>query len=345
MRKRHSSTVTRLVWMTAALALFTSPASAESADTIDKPVIIYVAGTAGGGIDLFARIVARHLGQHIPGHPTVTVQDMPGAGGIRAANFLAQQAPKDGTAITTFAGGPILEPLIGSRKTDYNSSQFTWIGALTKDTGLCVAWGASPFKTIEDAMKREMIVAGTGAGSDTDTWPVILNELIGTKFKLVTGYLGTKETVIAVERGEAHGRCTFSLSALKTAKPDWLADHKINILLQLALEKSKEFPNVPLVFDYLKKPEDRQLVELMVGTTAMARPFAGPPGMPPNKAALLRRGFDATTKDPAFLAEITKINADVDPTTGEEVQKLVARLYATPKPVVERVKKYLNPPK
>ncbi len=345
MRNRPRSTVMRLLWVTAALALTVSPAAAQSGDIVDKPVIIYVAGTAGGGIDLFARVIARHIGRHIPGNPTVTVQDMPGAGGIRAANFLAQQAPKDGTAITTFAGGPILEPLVGARKTDYNSAQFTWIGALAKDTGLCVSWGASPFKTIEDAMKQEMVVAGTGAGSDTDTWPVILNELIGTKFKLVTGYLGTKETVMAVERGEAHGRCTFSLSALKTSKPDWLTDHKINILLQLALERDKEFPNVPLIFDYLKKPEDRQLVELMVGTTAMARPFAGPPGMPPNRAALMRRAFDATTKDPAFLGEIAKINADVDPSTGEDVQKLVERLYETPKPVVERVKKYLNPPK
>lgn len=345
MRNRSSSTVARLGCIITAVAVSSSSAWAQGGDTIDKPVIIYVAGTAGGGIDLFARIVARHIGRHIPGHPAVTVQDMPGAGGIRAANFLAQQAPKDGTAITTFAGGPILEPLIGSRKTDYNSAQFTWIGALTKDTGLCISWGASPFKTIEDAMKQEMVVAGTGAGSDTDTWPIILNELIGTKFKLVTGYQGTKETVMAVERGEAHGRCTFSLSALKTAKPDWLADHKINILLQIALEKSKEFPNVPLVFDYVKKPEDRQLVELMVGTTAMARPFAAPPGTPAGKATLLRRAFDATTKDPAFLAEIAKIKTDVDPTTGEEVQKLVARMYETPKPVVERVKKYLNPPK
>jgi tripartite-type tricarboxylate transporter receptor subunit TctC len=332
-----------LSWAAAALACAATSAAAQTADTIDKPIVIYVAGTAGGGIDLFARIVARHLGQHIPGHPSINVQDMPGAGGIRAANYLAQQAPKDGTAITTFAGGPILEPLVGSRKTDYNSSQFTWIGALTKDTGLCISWGPGPFKTIEDAMKKEMVVAGTGAGSDTDTWPVILNELIGTKFKLVTGYLGTKETVIAIERGEANGRCTFSLSAIKTAKPDWLTDHKINILLQVALEKSKEFPNAPLVFDYVKKPEDRQLVELMVGTTAMARPFAAPPGLPANKATLLRRGFDAMTKDASFLADMAKVHADVEPTSGEDVQKLVARMYATPKPIVERVKKFLNP--
>ena len=232
----------RLLGCAAAVALTVTPAAAQ--DTIDKPINIYVAGTAGGGIDLYARLLARHIGRHIPGKPSVNVQVMPGAGGIRAANFLAQQAPKDGTAITTFAGGPILEPLIGSRKYDYDSSQFTWVGAITKDVGLCVSWGASHFKTIEDAQREQMIVAGTGAGSDTDTWPVILNELIGTKFKVVTGYLGTQETVIAIERGEAHGRCTFSLSAIKTAKPDWLRDNKVNVLTQLAFEKHSMFPNV-----------------------------------------------------------------------------------------------------
>ena len=321
------------------VALAVSPAAAQ--DSIDKPINIYVAGTAGGGIDLYARVVSRHIGRHIPGKPTVNVQVMPGAGGIRAANFLAQQAPKDGTAITTFAGGPILEPLIGSRKYDYNSSHFTWIGAITKDVGLCVSWGASRFKTIKDAQEDQMIVAGTGAGSDTDTWPLILNELIGTKFKVVTGYLGTQETIIAVERGEAHGRCTFSLSAIKTAKPDWLRDNKINVLTQLAFEKHSMFPDAPLIYELVSKPEDRQLLDLMIGPSAMARPFGGPPGLPPKIATMLRRAFDATMKDPAFLAEADKIQAEVLPTTGENVQKLVEKLYGTPKPVVDRVKKFL----
>jgi tripartite-type tricarboxylate transporter receptor subunit TctC len=325
----------------AALALAVVPAAAQ--DTIDRPINIYVAGTAGGGIDLYARVLARHLGRHIPGKPQVNVQVMPGAGGIRAANFLAQQAPKDGTAITTFAGGPILEPLIGARKTDYNSSDFTWIGAVTKDVGLCVAWGATKFKTIEDAKRDQMTVGGTGAGSDTDIWPPILNELLGTKFRVITGYLGTQETIIAMERGETHGRCTFSYSAIKTAKPDWLRDKKINILVQLALAKHGDFPDVPLIYDLVSKPEDRQLLDLMIGSSAMARPFAAPPGLPPRIATSLRRGFDATMKDEAFLADAQKIQAEVLPSTGEEVQKLVARLYETPKPVVERVKKFLAP--
>jgi tripartite-type tricarboxylate transporter receptor subunit TctC len=315
---------------------------AQTSDTIDRPITIYVAGTAGGGIDLYARMVSRYLGKHIPGRPNVLVQVMPGAGGIRAAKFLADQAPRDGTAMTTFAGGPILEPLIGAHDPGYDMSKFTMVGAITKDISLCVVMDTAPVKTIEDARKQQVIVAGTGAGSETDTWPIVLNEVLGTKFKLVTGYLGTQETIIAMERGEAHGRCTFSLSAIKTSKPDWLRDKRINVLVQLALEKTAEFPDAPLIFDLLTKEADRQLIELMVGPGAMARPFVAPPGLPAGKAALLRRGFDATMKDPEFLAEAAKIQADIQPTTGEDVQKLVTRLYSTPRPVIERVKKFFT---
>jgi tripartite-type tricarboxylate transporter receptor subunit TctC len=316
---------------------------ATAQETIDRPVTIYVAGTAGGGIDLYARLFARHFGRHVAGKPTVTVQVMPGAGGIRAANFLAEQAPRDGTAIATFASGPILEPLIGARNPGYDMSSFTWLGAMNKDYGLCIAWGTTPFKTIDDVRRQQMVVAGTGAGSETDTWPIVLNDVLGTKFKLVTGYLGSQETILAIERGEAHGRCVFSHSALKTAKPDWLREKKINVLVVTAPEQSADFPGIPAVIELVSKPEDRQLLELMVGPTAMARPFAAPPALPPSKAALLRRAFDATMADPDFRAEAARIQADVAPSTGEEVQKLVARIYATPRPVIERAKKLFAP--
>jgi tripartite-type tricarboxylate transporter receptor subunit TctC len=222
-------------------------------------------------------------------------------------------------------------------------SQFTWVGAITKDIGLCIAWGASAFKTIDDARRQQMVVAGTGAGSETDTWPVVLNEVLGTKFKLVTGYLGSQETILAIERGEAHGRCVFSHSALKTAKPDWLRERKVNVLVLTALEQSPEFPGVPAVVELVSKAEDRQLLELMVGPGAMARPFAAPPALPPGKAALIRRAFDATMADADFRAEAARMQADVAPSTGEEVQKLVARIYATPRPVIERAKKLFAP--
>jgi tripartite-type tricarboxylate transporter receptor subunit TctC len=325
-------------------ALVLGPAQAATAqETIERPVTIYVAGTAGGGIDLYARLFARHFGRHVAGKPNVTVQLMPGAGGIRAANFLAEQAPRDGTAIATFAGGPILEPLIGTRNPGYDMSSFTWLGAMNKDFGLCIASATTPFKTIDDVRRQQMVVAGTGAGSETDTWPIVLNEVLGTKFKLVTGYLGSQETILAIERGEAHGRCVFSLSALKIAKPDWLRDKKINVLVLTALAGSADFPGVPAVVDLVSKPQDRQLLELMVGPGAMARSFAAPPALPAGKATLLRRAFDATLQDAEFRAEAARMQADLAPTTGEEVQALVARIYATPRPVIERVRKLLAP--
>jgi tripartite-type tricarboxylate transporter receptor subunit TctC len=330
---------TVLLSLASLVLAWTEPGRAQ--EIIDRPVTIYVAGTAGGGIDLYARLLGRHLGRHIPGKPSVTVQVMPGAGGIRAANYLAQQAPRDGTAITAFANGPILEPLIGARNPGYDMSRFTWVGAVTKDFGLCMAWGASPFRTIDDVKKQQMIVGGTGAGSETDTWPVVLNDVLGTKFKLVTGYVGSQETILAIERGETHGRCVFSYTALKTAKPDWLRDKKINVLLLTALDKSPEFPGVPAVVDLVAKPEDRALLELMVAPGAMARPFVAPPGVPANRAMLIRRAFDATMQDPEFRAEAARIQADLAPTAGEDVQKLVERIYATPRPVIERVKKLL----
>ena len=322
---------------------FPQPGKAQSPDTIDRPVTLYVAGTAGGGIDLYARLLGRHIGRHIPGKPNVTVQVMPGAGGIRAAKYLAEQAPRDGTAIAAFAGGPILEPLIGARNPGYDMSKFTWIGAVTKDIGLCVSLATTPFKTIEDAKKQQMVVGGTGAGSETDTWPVVLNDVIGTKFKLVTGYLGSQETILAMERGETHGRCVFSYSALKIAKPDWLRDNKINVLVLAAAKPSPDFPGVPAVLDLVTKPQDRKLLELMIGPGAMARPFVAPPGVPANKAALIRRAFDATMNDSDFRAEATRIQADLAPSSGEDVQELVTRIYATPGAVIERAKRLFAP--
>jgi len=333
----------RLPTLAVALALAAaSPVLAQQGEAMPKVITIYVAGTAGGGIDLYARMLGRHMGKYIPGNPTINVQDMPGAGGIRAANFIADAAPKDGGAMGTFPGGPLAEPLIGARNPGYDMSQFQWIGAISRDVSLCISWKPTPFKSLDDARKQEMIVAGTGAGSETDSIPLILNDVLKTKFRVVTGYLGTKETFMAIENGEAHGRCGLTFSSLKASKPDWLRDDKINIMLQMGLEKSSELPDVPLASDLLS-PEDKQVLELVTMGTAVGRPFAAPPGTPPARVQILRRAFDAALKDPALLEEGRAIQAEISPTPGEEVQKIITRLYATPKPVVERAKKLLEP--
>ena len=325
-------------WIAAlAASCVASIAPAQPVDRIDRPIVIYVAGTAGGGIDLHGRLLARHLGRHIAGHPAVTVQVMPGAGGVRAADYLARVAPRDGTALATFSGGPVLEPLIGARNPGYDMSQFTWIGAMSRDTGVCLAWGASRFKTIEDAKAHTMVLAGTGAGSETNTVPPVLNHVMGTKFKLVSGYPGTQETFLAIERGEADGRYV-SLSAIKTAKPEWLREGRIRFLFQAGLERSRELPALPWLFDLLASEDDRRMIALLIGPAAMARPFAAPPGLPPERTRLLRAAFAATMSDPEFLADAARMQAEIAPTDGDEVQAIVARIYATPRPLVERVK-------
>ncbi len=316
------------------------PALAQ--DPFPKGVTIQVAGTAGGGIDLYARFLGRHLGRHLPGNPSVNVQDMPGAGGIRAANYMAEAAPKDGSVLATFPGGPLIEPLVGARNPGYDMSQFQWIGAMSRDVTLCIAWKASAFQTLDDTKKQEFIVAGTGAGSETDSYPLALNAALGMKTRIITGYLGTKETFMAIESGEVHGRCGMSLSSLRASKPDWLRDNKINILLQIGAEKNPTIPNVPFAFDLITKPEDRQMFELMMIGTVLGRPFAAPPGTPAARVEMLRKAFDATMKDPAFLAEAEQTQSDIAPTSGVDAQAIMARTYATPKAVTERVRALIS---
>jgi tripartite-type tricarboxylate transporter receptor subunit TctC len=316
-------------------------ASPQPAKAFTSQITMTVAGTAGGGIDLYARMLGRHMGRHIPGNPSIVVQDMPGAGGIRAAHFMAQRAPRDGSMLGMFPGGPLLEPLIGARNPGYDMSQFRWIGAISRDVSVCVAWAATPFKTIDDVKTTEMIVAGTGAASETDFFPIILNKVMGTRFKVVTGYLGSRETFLAIESGEAHGRCGLTYPSLKAARPDWLRDRKLNILLQLGLERSAELPDAPLASELISDPEDKQLVDMLVTSTAIGRPLAAPPETPADRIDVLRRAFDATMRDPAFLEEGRRIQAEISPTAGEEVQGIIARLYATPEAVVRRAKSLL----
>jgi len=221
-----------------------------------KQVTILVAGTAGGGIDIGARVMARHLGKYIPGNPNVVAQLMPGAGGIRMIDHMNQVAPRDGTVIGTVAPGPIIEPLVGKRKIGYRMTDFTMLAAMDKDVTLCLAWGASKFKSIKDVMETPMNVAGTGAGSSTDIYPMFLNEVLGTKFKVITGYLGSQETIIAIERGEVDGRCGWGWSSLNSTKPDWVRDKKVTYLLQLALEKNPKI-DAPLALDFAKDDATR----------------------------------------------------------------------------------------
>ncbi|MBX9777378.1 MAG: hypothetical protein K2Y71_23620 [Xanthobacteraceae bacterium] len=307
-----------------------------------KTVTLLVAGTAGGGIDIGARVMARYLGKYIPGNPNVVAQLMPGAGGIRMIDHMNKVAPRDGTVLGTVAPGPIIEPLIGKRKIDYRMTDFTMIAAMDKDVTLCLAWHASKFKTIQDVIATPMNVAGTGAGSSTDIYPIFLNEVMGTKFKVITGYLGSQETIIAIERGEVDGRCGWGWSSLNSTRPDWVRDRKVTYLLQLALEKNPKI-DAPLALDFAKDDATRRMMIMMFGPLSLNKPFFGPPGMPAERTAELRKAFAEALRDKDLRAEAVKtFGDDLDPTNGEAAQKLIADIYATPATVTERLRGILS---
>jgi len=325
------------------LLLAPLPAAAQSEFFRGKQVQILIAGTAGGGIDIGARIIAHYLGKYLPGNPTIVPQLMPGAGGIRMIDYMNSIAPKDGTVIGIVPPSPIIEPLIGKRQASYQMTTFVTLGAMNKDVSLCISWGPSRFKTIQDAMEQQMTVAGTGAGSSPDIYPIVLNEILHTKFKLVTGYQGTKETILAIERAEVDGRCGWSWSSLKTTAPDLVQDRKINVLLQLALSKNPSVPDAPLVMDLVKDTADRQMLALLLGPLALNKPFFAPPGTEPARAAELRKAFAQALEDADLRAEVVRLTGeDLEPTSGKDMEKLIAEMYATPEAVTDRLRNILS---
>lgn len=319
-------------------------ASAQDGAFKGKTVNILVGGTAGGGIDVGARIMSRYIGKYLPGNPTVVAGLMPGAGGVRLLEHLVQAAPKDGTVIGAFASGPLLEPMVGGRKINYSMTDFTAIGALDKDVTFCATSTTSPVKTIEDAKQRTVTVAGTGAASATDTEPLVLNALLGTKFKVITGYLGTQETIVAIERGEVDGRCAFGWMSLNASKPTWLPEKKVNLLVQIGLAKHPKLPDMPLASDLVKDEADKQLFRLVAAPLSLSRPYLAPPGVPAERAAEIRKAFIDTTKDAEFIADFRRATANEvpNPTEGSAMQKMLGEMYSTPKPVQERLAKILQ---
>jgi tripartite-type tricarboxylate transporter receptor subunit TctC len=335
----------RLVMVIFLAAVGTAQAVAQSSGEFfrGKSITLLVGGTAGGGVDVSARILARHLGKHLPGQPPVIPQVMPGAGGIRAIDHMNSAAPRDGTVLALLPPGPLLEPLIGKRQASYRMVDFTAIGAMTKELSLCVAWHGSAFKSIDDVRKAEMVVAGTGAASTTDIYPAVLNELLQTKFKVITGFQGGQETTLAIERGEVDGRCGWGWSSIKSVKGDWIRDGKLNILLQFALTKSPEFPNAPLVMDLIKDRSDQQAMRLLLAPLALNKPVFGPPGLPPQRVAELRSAFMAAMADPELRSEVVRLSSEEpDQTDGGAAQQLVAEMYATPETAVAKLRRILS---
>ncbi len=299
---------------------------------------ILVGCGTGAGYDVYARLLGRHIGKHLPGRPAIVIQNMPGAASLTMTNYMYNVATRDGTAIGLPARGLFIEPLFGNENAKFDAKRFTWIGSMSRDVATCFAWHTSGIVKVEDAMKREVLVGSSGVNGSSHQFPLIVNALIGTKFKPLLGYVDSAGVGLAMERGELEGYCSFTWGSIKSARPKWIEQKQINILLQLTTAKHPELPDVPLVMDYAKDEAARQAFALVFADQEMGRPVVAPPEVPAERVAALRQAFDATMKDRDFLADAARMAIDIDPIDGAGVEQILARIYATPKDVIERVK-------
>ncbi|HWG05583.1 MAG TPA: tripartite tricarboxylate transporter substrate-binding protein, partial [Beijerinckiaceae bacterium] len=313
------------------------PAHAQSAADFykGKDLRLIIPDDAGGGYDAYSRLLARHLGDHIPGNPHIVAENMSGASGLRAANYLYNQAPRDGTVMGSTYNTLLTEPLLGDTATQYDPTKFEWIGSITTQYNACMVWNTSPIKTIQDAMKQEVKVSTTGLSGNSAKMPLMLNMLIGTKFKVISGY-STTGMRYAVERGEVDGICGFSYDTYEAANPEWLLDNKIRFILQDGPKRIKELPNAPLLSELVKDPKDQAALKVLDVDEAVGRPQMFPPGVPHYLVEALRTAFDETMKDPKFLDDAHRMHIDPEPMSGKDAAKEIEAAYAAPKDVVAR---------
>jgi len=303
-----------------------------------KMVTVYVGLSPGGGYDQNARLVARYLGKYIPGEPLVVVRNMPGAGGLAMANHVANAAPKDGLHIAAPQRGVPFEPLLGDAShSKFDPTRLNWIGSTNSDTSVAVATRKSGVKTWRDLKARELIIAGTGVGTESVTVPYIIRNLIGLKFRVIAGYPGGSEMNLAMQRGEVEGRGTVSWTSLKPHYKDWVESGDLVVLFQMGLKKHPDIPDVPLVTDLADTPEKRQMLEVQFSAFELGRPQFVAEEVPADRVSALRRAFDATMKDPSLLAEAQKQDLEINPVTGEDMTEVMKRVFATPKDVIAKL--------
>ena len=316
---------------------FAQDAAGESAEAAfkGKSINFIVALAAGGGYDQYARTLARHLERHIPGNPNIVVQNMTGAAGMRATNWLYNAAPKDGLTIGITQRSVLVEPLLGTKDARFDPTKFSWLASLNDEAFIAVTWKDRGIDSIRDAQSKEFAVAADGPASDDYIWPAVLNATIGTKFKIVSGYTGKAEERLSVRRGETVGLIGWSWAALQTQEWDDYKAGNWRIIAHLGKGKHPEF-DAPSIYDFATTPEARETFEFLDATLSLGRPVFAPPGIPKDKEAVLRAAFTAALKDPAFLAEAQKQKLDISPASGEELAERVERLYRTPAAVVER---------
>jgi tripartite-type tricarboxylate transporter receptor subunit TctC len=295
----------------------------------NRNIDVYIGFSVGGVYDINARLLARFIGRYIPGHPTLVPRQMTGAASLTLANWLYQAAPKDGSAIGTFARGIAFNPLIGQPAGAIEATKFNWLGSTNDEVSICAARRESGVTRFEQMFERELVVGSTGGSGDDDQLPRLVNGVLGTRFRVVRGFPGGNEIKLAMLRGEVSGRCGWSWSSVKATEAEWLRDGSISILVQLSLRRHPNLPDTPLISDYAKTDEGRQIFKVALARQVMAWPFAAPPGTPVERVAALRQAFDETLRDREYLAEAERLNLEITPVPGERIQSLIADVYRT----------------
>jgi tripartite-type tricarboxylate transporter receptor subunit TctC len=333
-----------LAFIAALSALTGSPAAAEDFYA-GKTIIINVGSAAGGSYDLYARMVARHIGRFIAGAPTVIVRNMPGANSGVLAHFIYEVAPKDGTQL----GAPLntipLTQVLEPGRAQFNSAEFNWIGAVSSPTNVLATWHTSGVKTIDDAKKKETLIGATTPGTTQEMYPLMANNLFGTKFKVITGYIGGAEVNVAMERGEVQGRGANTYIAYRFQNADWLRDNKLNFVFQMTETRDPAIADVPTLMEYAKTDEQRKIISVMVTTEVIGRSLMAPPNTPPDRVAMLRKALMDMVKDKEFLADTEKAQLEISPIPGEKLQQMVKDLVTTPPDIIEKYKQAVAQPK
>jgi tripartite-type tricarboxylate transporter receptor subunit TctC len=316
------------------LALLCQPAAAQ--DLSGKSVSLLIGFGPGGGYDLWGRTVARHIGKHLPGKPSVVPQNMPGAGSYVAASHLYGAAPKDGTVFGIIARDAALGPLSNAPGARFDATKMSWLGSPTREHNACIANSTAKVKKADDLRAHELVLGDTGPGTGTRSYPKVLNDLLGYKFKLVSGFRSSADVFLAIERGEVEGICE-SLDSIMQRKPEWIPNKVVNVLLQAGAVSRPELKDVPNVLTLARNAEEKQVLEFLYAGQDIGRPFVAPPDLPPDRLKMLRDAFSATMKDPEFVADAKRSKLDLEPEDGEHIAALIAKIYATPRPIIDRV--------
>jgi tripartite-type tricarboxylate transporter receptor subunit TctC len=301
-----------------------------------KSVELLIGYSGGGGYDVYARLLARHMSKHIPGNPNIVPRNMPGAGSLVLANWLYNVAPKDGSVFGIIGRGTGFDPILGNDAAKFDAIKYNWIGSMNNEVSVCVAWHTAGITSYKQLLTKELVVGGTGPSADTDQFPRILNGVLGTKFKIISGYPGGNDINLAMERGEVQGRCGWSWSSVKSTRWSWYTGKKVNVLIQLSLEKHEDLPKVPLITDLATNSEQRQILGLVFARQALGRPFLAPPGIPQARVAALRKAFMDTMKDKEFRAEAMKGKLEVNPISGDAVQKIMVQSGKTDPKILKK---------